>query len=80
MDLLVGKKMDVLIAQFGLPDYINPRSNFQVLWGGRDATVALTYVAYGKRVFIAEDCTIIAAFDTKDYLIEHLPKDKKLTE
>ncbi len=58
-DNMVGKKMDALIAEFGLPDGIYPRSNFQVIWQGPDATVALNYLKYNERVFVSSDCTIV---------------------
>ncbi len=57
-----GEKLDVLFAEFGLPDGIYPRSNFEVTWDGPDATVALNYLAQGDRVFVGEDCTIVAVF------------------
>jgi hypothetical protein len=56
---MLGKKMDVLITKFGLPDGIYPRSNFQVVWEGPEATVALLYLKDKQRVFLSSDCTVV---------------------
>ena len=61
-----GKKLDAVIAEFGLPDGIYPRSNYQIRWSGPDATVALTYLAYQRHVFVGGDGTVVAVYPIKD--------------
>ena len=56
---MMGKRLDDVINEFGLPDSIVPRTNFQVIWDGPEATVALTYSKFGQRAFLASDSTVV---------------------
>ena len=67
---MTGKKIDLLIHQFGLPDGgIGPANVFQAKFTGvGDTVVVFVYKSLGKNVFVAQNCAVIAVTPTKESL------------
>jgi len=67
---MAGKKIDVLIQHFGLPDGgIGPVNNFQTKFVGmHDAVVVFVYASVGENVYVARDSSIIKVTSTKESL------------
>lgn len=59
MESMVGKKLDVLIAEHGLPDSIESSRGYSVLFQSGEASVVLTYKSLGNRVYVTRDCRIL---------------------
>ena len=56
-----GKNLRDLVIQFGCPDYILSRSNYQVMFSGEvQPEVVLTYLALKRRVYITENGMVLA--------------------
>jgi len=71
IDEMGGKRIDVLIERFGLPDYIGPREHFQVKAASVvDATVVFRYKKLGREIFILDDSTIALVTYTKEFLMD----------
>lgn len=58
---MVGQKIDVLIRNFGPPDFAGPPSHYQqVFEGDVQPVVVFTYLALKARVFVTKDCSVMA--------------------
>jgi len=78
IDEMQGKKLDVLIQTFGLPDYMAPREFYQVKADGIEDTIGLSYKTLGRDIFVSHDCTILHIFYSKEFIMD--PKNSKFIE
>jgi hypothetical protein len=78
MEQMVGKKLDALIAKYGLPDLIeSPFERYQRFYVKDESSesempkpvITLTYSSAGKRVDISKDCVVLSVFETKDTIL-----------
>lgn len=63
---MLGKRIDTLVQNYGLPDAVESSYNYGILFTAGRAAVVFKYEKINKIVYLTRDCVILGIFDIEN--------------